>query len=259
MICQLVNLGKKVGITAVSHKGKLLDEVLDAARELNGVEVSCAHRRDGDAHDGRPVREIDTNEEALQSLQSGAVNVLGGTPWLWSREDFRDSVHLLFVDEAGQMSLANVLACAPAGRSLVLLGDPQQLEQPRAAIRRVRTFQRWLIYYLMGAARSVKDKASFLPKPGVFTLRSASSPQSCFTKDDSSHLTATLRSVPKSRLLEATHCFLTRSFKALCDTPLGFFSRDLYLGDGTMPFPWASARPSAAADLCGDTPATPQC
>ena len=133
MICQLVNLGKKVGITAVSHKviRKLLDEVLDAARELNGVEVSCAHRRDGDAHDGRPVREIDTNEEALQSLQSGAVNVLGGTPWLWSREDFRDSVHLLFVDEAGQMSLANVLACAPAGRSLVLLGDPQQLEQPQ--------------------------------------------------------------------------------------------------------------------------------
>jgi superfamily I DNA and/or RNA helicase len=29
------------------------------------------------------------------------------------------------------MSLANVLACAPAGKSLVLLGDPQQLEQPQ--------------------------------------------------------------------------------------------------------------------------------
>ena len=32
---------------------------------------------------------------------------------------------------AGQMSLANALACAQAGRSLVLLGDPQQLEQPQ--------------------------------------------------------------------------------------------------------------------------------
>jgi superfamily I DNA and/or RNA helicase len=62
---------------------------------------------------------------------SGGVNVLGGTPWLWSTEEFRDSVHVLFVDEAGQMSLANVLACAPAGKSLVLLGDPQQLEQPQ--------------------------------------------------------------------------------------------------------------------------------
>jgi len=35
------------------------------------------------------------------------------------------------VDEAGQMSLANVLACAQAGKNLVLLGDPQQLEQPQ--------------------------------------------------------------------------------------------------------------------------------
>jgi hypothetical protein len=120
MICQLVNHGKKVGITAVSHKviRKLLDEVLNAAGEMNGAEVSCAHRKEGADPDSRPVRELATNEEALQSLQSGAVNVLGGTPWLWCRERFRDSVHILFVDEAGQMSLANVLACAPAGKSL---------------------------------------------------------------------------------------------------------------------------------------------
>ncbi|MGE4068961.1 MAG: DEAD/DEAH box helicase, partial [Vicinamibacterales bacterium] len=38
---------------------------------------------------------------------------------------------VLFVDEAGQMSLANALAVSPAAGSLVLLGDPQQLEQPQ--------------------------------------------------------------------------------------------------------------------------------
>ena len=40
------------------------------------------------------------------------------------------SLDVLFVDEAGQVSLANVVAVAPAARSLVLLGDPQQLNQP---------------------------------------------------------------------------------------------------------------------------------
>ena len=84
----------------------------------------------------KPTRTTDrletgTDDEALQGLQSGAVNVLGGTPWLWSSVEFSDSVDVLFVDEAGQMSLANVLACAPAGKNLVLLGDPQQLEQPQ--------------------------------------------------------------------------------------------------------------------------------
>jgi uncharacterized protein len=133
MICELVRAGKKVGITAVSHKviSKLLDEVVKAAGELNLAGVSCAHRKEDADPENGPVREIGTNAEALASLQGGAVNVLGATPWLWSREEFRDSTHGLFVDEAGQMSLANVLACAPSGKNLVLLGDPQQLEQPQ--------------------------------------------------------------------------------------------------------------------------------
>lgn len=133
IICELVRAGKKVGITAVSHKviRKLLDEVVKAAGEMNLAGVSCAHRKEDADPESRPVREMDANDEALENLQSGGVNVLGGTPFLWCREEFRDSVHDLFVDEAGQMSLANVLACASAGKNLVLLGDPQQLEQPK--------------------------------------------------------------------------------------------------------------------------------
>jgi len=42
-------------------------------------------------------------------------------------------VDTLFVDEAGQLSLANVLAVAGAARNLVLLGDPRQLAQPSHA------------------------------------------------------------------------------------------------------------------------------
>jgi superfamily I DNA and/or RNA helicase len=56
--------------------------------------------------------------------------VAAGTPWLWAREEAFESVDVLFVDEAAQMSLANVLAISQAGKSIVLLGDPQQLDQP---------------------------------------------------------------------------------------------------------------------------------
>jgi uncharacterized protein len=56
--------------------------------------------------------------------------VAAGTAWLWSRKDAAEVVNTLFVDEAAQMSLANVLAVAQACKTLVLLGDPQQLEQP---------------------------------------------------------------------------------------------------------------------------------
>jgi hypothetical protein len=133
MICELVRQGKKVGVTAVGHKviRRLLDDVLDAAAKANLHAVSCGHKIEDANPNSALVCEFDKNHEALDSLRCGGVNVLGGTSWLWSREEFSDSVDVLFIDEAGQMSLANVLACAPAGRSLVLLGDPQQLEQPQ--------------------------------------------------------------------------------------------------------------------------------
>src|SRR5690606_8389504 len=66
------------------------------------------------------------NAEAL----GGGFHVVAGTAWLWSRADATGAVDVLFVDEAAQMSLANVLAISPAAISLVLLGDPRQLEQP---------------------------------------------------------------------------------------------------------------------------------
>jgi uncharacterized protein len=131
MICELVRRGKKVGVAANSHQviRNLLDAVAEAADEL-GAPVRLAHKG-GDVKDGSPVKHLDGNPEALAALQSGEANVLGGTAWLWARPEFAAAVDVLFVDEAGQMALANVLAVSRAANSVVLLGDPQQLEQPR--------------------------------------------------------------------------------------------------------------------------------
>ena len=54
----------------------------------------------------------------------------GATAWFWARPDAAGIVDVLFIDEAAQMSLANVLAVSQTARSIVLLGDPRQLEQP---------------------------------------------------------------------------------------------------------------------------------
>jgi predicted RecB family nuclease len=131
MICALVKAEKRVGITAVGHKviRKLLDDVVAVSRENKVAGVTCAHRNTTSSTGGA-VSEFDDNGAALQALQTGTIKVLGATSFVWSRQDFVNSVDVLFVDEAGQMALANVLACSPAASSLVLLGDPQQLEQP---------------------------------------------------------------------------------------------------------------------------------
>src|ERR1035437_5150432 len=79
MICALVDQGKKVGITAVSHKviRKLLDEVVDAAREMGITRLVCGHRIEAaDSGDGR-IRELGRNDEALHALEGDEGNVLG--------------------------------------------------------------------------------------------------------------------------------------------------------------------------------------
>ena len=133
MICDLVLAGKKVGITAVSHKviRNLLDGVVKAAAE-HGRSVRCLHKVGVKTakDDGQAIRETIKNEDVVAALNDCSVQVAAGTAWLWAREELFQAVDVLFVDEAGQMSLANVLAVAQAAHSVVLLGDPQQLEQP---------------------------------------------------------------------------------------------------------------------------------
>lgn len=131
MICELVKRGKKIGVTALSHKviRNLLDKVVEAAHEKGATGVRCMHRQtNGEESEGVAVAKSD--KEALEALCSGKANVLGGTSWLWSPEPAFEAVDVLFIDEAGQMSLADVLALSQAAKRLVLLGDPQQLERP---------------------------------------------------------------------------------------------------------------------------------
>ena len=132
MICELLRLGKKIGVTALSHKviRNLLEKVNEAAHKMDLAGVRCLHRdKSGEESEGVAVAKKD-NEEAFEALRSGRANVVGGTSWLWSPEAAFETVDVLFIDEAGQMALADVLAVSQAARSLVLLGDPQQLERP---------------------------------------------------------------------------------------------------------------------------------
>ena len=130
MITEMVKAGLRVGVTANSHKviRKLLDEVCQAADEM-GVDLTCIQMVQEEASDEPRLRFTTDNPTCLSALHRDC-RVAGGTAWLWTRPDAVDAVDVLFVDEAAQMSLANVLAVSRAAKTVVLLGDPQQLDQP---------------------------------------------------------------------------------------------------------------------------------
>lgn len=128
MILSLAQRGQRVGITAVSHKVilNLLQGVGAAAREV-GAAIDLVER--GEGEEAGPIEFAKRNEDALARISPNCI--VGGTAWLWASPAAESTLDVLFIDEAGQMSLAQALAVCRAARNVVLLGDPQQLEQPK--------------------------------------------------------------------------------------------------------------------------------
>lgn len=162
-ILHLVRAGRTVGICAFSHKAitNLLDEV-SAMADAAGQEVRLIQRASAEQGSHRhDVTVTDTPREVEDAVARGAVDVVAGTAWLFSREAMQGAVDVLVVDEAGQMSLANVLAVTGATQGLVLLGDPQQLTQPVKGVHPPGSGLS-VLEHLLGDERTIRPERGLL-------------------------------------------------------------------------------------------------
>jgi len=131
----LIKEGRTVGITGPSHAVicNLIDAVFQHAEARQVAAPRVGQRTDKDNPFLHPDAQYLDYPKLVSGIADGDLDVAAGTTWMWSRPDLQNSVDTLFVDEAGQMSLADVLAVAGAARNVVLLGDPQQLAHPSQA------------------------------------------------------------------------------------------------------------------------------
>ena len=129
VIARLVAEGAKVGVVAQSHA--VIENLMSACCARDGFDASRAVRLRGKSvTPDAPWAEVSDSE--LTELIAGAGGLLfGGTVWDYvsERRVPAGSLDVLVVDEAGQFSLTNTVAAARAARSVLLLGDPQQLPQ----------------------------------------------------------------------------------------------------------------------------------
>jgi len=122
---------RRVGITALSHRAisHLLSEICTEARSA-GRHVDIVQKADpGQGYESPFVRCMKQPDQVVAALD-GDIDIVAGTAWLFCREDMTGTLDTLIVDEASQMSLANVVAMSGSARNLILCGDPQQLGQP---------------------------------------------------------------------------------------------------------------------------------
>ena len=116
-----------MGVCAISHK--VINGLLSSTHKLVGDKFEIIHKvSDKNADYSYKVA---FKAAECHTLASGDKPcVIGGTSWLFAHPDMNERLDYLFIDEGGQLSLANLLSISSAAKNLVILGDCQQLEQP---------------------------------------------------------------------------------------------------------------------------------
>jgi hypothetical protein len=128
------------------------------------IDLELAHKISDDSQAApEKYRRFIANPKSNGDAALRRAAIVGGTAWLFCRPEFDGAFDTLFVDEAGQVSLANAVAMGTCARNIVLIGDPMQLPQvvqgahPEPAGRSA-------LEYLLGEARTVPpDRGIFLP------------------------------------------------------------------------------------------------
>ena len=164
VIVALLRKGHKIGVTANSHKAivNVLLAICERAM-ASGIKPRVV-KVGGDADDlpaGSGITHVASSADA-ETLLDGSPIVMGGTAWLFSRPGLQGQLDYLFVDEAGQFSLANTIGTALSARNLVLIGDQMQLAQPTVGTHPGESGQSALDYLLEGRATIPPDLGIFL-------------------------------------------------------------------------------------------------
>jgi DNA polymerase III delta prime subunit len=167
IIADLLGRGCRVGITAHSHKVilNLMDAVVEAlSREGISAPLYKVVGQDEDPlPEGSPIRTVKSKDAA--SVIGDGATLLGGTAWVFSRDEMVNRLDYLFIDEAGQVCLANAVAVGQSARNLILVGDQMQLAQPSQGSHPGDTGLSCLEYMLHG-------RATVPPELGIFLGRS---------------------------------------------------------------------------------------
>jgi superfamily I DNA and/or RNA helicase len=162
-IVQLLKAGKRVGVQAMTHKAinnllRCVEEVADEQGfTFRGVKKASD---DDDKLNGRIIEDVKDNKK----IDAGQYQLIGGTAWFFSRQEMDQQLDYLFIDEAGQESLAKVVAAGASAKNIVLVGDQMQLSQPVKGAHPGGSGVSALEYLMAGWATVPPDRGILLSK-----------------------------------------------------------------------------------------------
>jgi uncharacterized protein len=163
IIGKLLQQGKTVGVASNSHKAitNLLSGVADYINKQN-IEAKII-KVGGDNQDILFEMDNASYIKSIKDFKPLEALCLGGTAWSFSNNSVKDTFDYLFIDEAGQVSIANLIAMSQSCKNIILMGDQMQLGQPLQGSHPGQSSQSILEYLLEDKATIADDIGIFLP------------------------------------------------------------------------------------------------
>ncbi|RMH17511.1 MAG: TM0106 family RecB-like putative nuclease, partial [Gammaproteobacteria bacterium] len=161
VIAELLKEGARIGITSNSHKA-INHLLVTTARycQAQGIEATFTCTQDTGPELAEAGIAIVKNAGLADRLQPGCV--IGTTAWGFAREELAGQLDYLFVDEAGQVSVANLIAMSASAENLILMGDQMQLGQPSQGVHPAESGHSILDYLLHDSPTIRDDMGVFL-------------------------------------------------------------------------------------------------
>jgi len=168
VIVDLLQRGFKVGVSSNSHKAinNLLAGVEEVAQQT-GFRFSgakkCTAGNSATEFGGQFIDDVFNNDDISSFLDDeSGLQLVAGTAWLFADAKIDQRLDYLFVDEAGQVAVANLVAMGTSAKNIVLLGDQMQLGQPIQGVHPGRSGESTLEYLLNGMATIPPERGIFL-------------------------------------------------------------------------------------------------
>ena len=169
-IVHLLKQNKKVAVTALSHK--VIHNILDRVEQM-AIDKQCTFEGykkgsfidDNTFYKGTQIHTYDKDSTFAEALsEDSQAQLFAGTKYHFASENYKDMLDYLFIDEAGQLSLADLISIGHCAKNIILIGDQNQLGQPLKGAHPNQSGNSILDYLLQGKETIPNDKGIFLNK-----------------------------------------------------------------------------------------------
>jgi len=171
VITALVKVGKRIGILSNSHAAimNLIEGLPSVLPDANLVKVAgygpIKEFRKLFPEKEHPNLTYRSSMSFTQKAPYQQFDVIGATVYAFAKQiAYDDPVDYLFVDEASQVALANLIVVTGAANNIILMGDQMQLEQPIQGTHPEPAGKSALEFMLKGQSVIPSDQGVFLER-----------------------------------------------------------------------------------------------